>query len=230
VDYHIRQLALTLGGAGLFGHGIGASYQKFTILPTPHTDSVLAVLADEMGLLGLLFTFALFGMFAWRGFLIAQRATSPFGAFIAIGITIWVTLQTLMNTLSVLAIIPFTGVPVPFLSVGGSSLVALLFACGLMISVSRGSVVDKRVDAADEDEAENRQQTWSRRMRHHGAQALNQTAAIGRRNSRARVARTHSVAGAAAHGSGGIKLDAARGIISRLRGKKQRRGPVRWRE
>ncbi len=90
-DYHIRQLMLTLGGAGLFGHGIGASHQKFGLLPTPHTDSVLAVLTDEMGLIGLLFTFGLFGLFAWRGITIGQRANTPFGAFIAIGITVWVT-------------------------------------------------------------------------------------------------------------------------------------------
>ena len=100
--------------------------QKFNILPTPHTDSVMAVLADEMGLLGLLVTIALFGLFTWRGFVVAQRATTPFGAFMAIGITVWVAIQTLMNLLSVLSMIPFTGVPVPFLSVGGSSLVSLL--------------------------------------------------------------------------------------------------------
>ena len=139
MDYHIRQTLITLGGGGLFGNGIGASGQKFGYLPTPHTDSVMAVLGDEMGLLGLVMTLALFVIFAWRGLRIAHAADTPFGSFIVIGVVIWVIGQMLLNVMAIMAMIPFTGVPVPFLSVGGSSLVSLLIACGVVVSVARGS-------------------------------------------------------------------------------------------
>ncbi len=224
VDYHIRQLAYTLGGAGLFGHGIGASAQKYNnLLPTPHTDSVLAVLTDEMGLVGLLATFVLFGLFTWRGFHIARRASSLFGAFLAIGVTMWVIVQTLMNTLSVLALIPFTGVPVPFLSIGGSSLVSLMIACGLVLSVARGSLIDRDEKQASGVES-GLQSALARRIRHHGSKAAS-GAALGRRNSRTRFARPHRAAGVAGAGS---RFERVGGAIARLRG--GRRGPVRWRE
>jgi cell division protein FtsW len=188
-DYHIRQLMLTLGGAGLFGHGIGASHQKFGLLPTPHTDSVLAVLTDEMGLIGLVFTLGLFGIFAWRGIMIGQRAATPFGGFLAIGITVWVIVQTAMNMLSVLSMIPFTGVPVPFLSVGGSSLVSLLFACGILVSVSRGSKVDVDVDAV-EDDKQGRPGVL-RKLRQRGGFAFHASSSVSRRDRRPRAAGAH---------------------------------------
>lgn len=227
VDYHIRQLTLTLGGAGLFGHGIGASYQKFNILPTPHTDSVMAVLADEMGLLGLLVTIALFGLFTWRGFVVAQRATTPFGAFMAIGITVWVSIQTLMNLLSVLSMIPFTGVPVPFLSVGGSSLVSLLIACGVLVSISRGSRVDHDTD--DDDHEQPERSGIVSKIRQHGANAFHSSAAFGRRNSRTRAARTHRAERIESHGA----FDKDIRFSARLKRSAPRRNagrsPVRWR-
>lgn len=141
MDYHIRQSLITLGGGGLFGNGIGAGGQKFGYLPTPHTDSVVAVLGEEMGLVGLMLMIALFVMFAWRGLVVAHKADTPFGSFIVVGVVAWVIGQMLMNVLAMLAMIPFTGVPVPFLSVGGSSLVSLLAACGIVASISRGSKI-----------------------------------------------------------------------------------------
>ena len=149
MDYHIRQSLITLGGGGLFGKGIGAGGQKFGYLPTPHTDSVVAVLGEEMGLVGLLLMIALFVLFAWRGLLIAHNADTPFGSFIVIGIVVWVIGQMLMNVLAMMAMIPFTGVPVPFLSVGGSSLVSLLAACGIVVSISRGSKMLREEDAPE---------------------------------------------------------------------------------
>jgi cell division protein FtsW len=185
-DYHIRQLMLTLGGAGLFGHGIGASYQKFGLLPTPHTDSVLAVLTDEMGFVGLVFTLCLFGIFAWRGIVIGQRAATPFGGFVAIGVTAWVIVQTAMNMLSVLSMIPFTGVPVPFLSIGGSSLVALLLACGMLVSVSRGSKVD--LDSVETDDARPGRPNVLRKLRQRGGVAFHASTSVSRRDRRPRSA------------------------------------------
>jgi len=149
MDYHIRQSLITLGGGGLFGEGIGAGGQKFGYLPTPHTDSVVAVLGEEMGLVGLLLMITLFVVFSWRGLRIAQQADTAFGSFLAIGVVVWVMGQMLMNMLAMLAMIPFTGVPVPFLSVGGSSLVSLLAACGVVASVARGSTLLAGEDASD---------------------------------------------------------------------------------
>lgn len=167
-NYHIRQLMLTMAGGGWLGHGIGASYQKFAYLPTPHTDSVIAVLVDETGIFGLIFFLGLIGVFVWRGIRIAMAAKSSFGAYIAVGITVWVAVQTMMNLFSVLAMIPFTGVPVPFLSLGGSSLVSLLLACGVLVSISRGSNVDVRTADADDDDAGIREPKTARRIQRNG--------------------------------------------------------------
>ncbi|MDW8351522.1 MAG: FtsW/RodA/SpoVE family cell cycle protein [Anaerolineae bacterium] len=187
MDYHIRQTLITLGGGGLFGNGIGAGGQKFGYLPTPHTDSVIAVLGDEMGLLGLVMTLALFVIFAWRGLRIAQDADTAFGSFIAIGVVIWVIGQMLLNMMAILAMIPFTGVPVPFLSVGGSSLVSLLAACGVVISVGRGSQMlwegEKAQLPAAADQAK-------------GGRAARASFTIRRRHGRARFARAHRAQGA----------------------------------
>jgi len=165
-DYHIKQLMLTMAGGGWFGHGIGASYQKFQYLPTPHTDSVVAVLVDEMGMLGLIFFLGMIGVFIWRGIFIAMHSKSSFGAYVAVGITVWIGVQTLMNLFSVLAMIPFTGVPVPFLSLGGSSLVSLLCACGVLVSISRGTAADVVEPAAEDEESEVR--ASARRIQRNG--------------------------------------------------------------
>ncbi len=138
-NYHIRQSLITLGGGGLFGSGIGAGGQKFGFLPTPHHDSVVAVLGEEMGLVGVLAMLGLFGLFIWRGIVIARQADTDFGAFAAIGIVTWVASQMLLSVLAVLALIPFTGMPTPFISLGGSTMITTLVACGLLVSISRGT-------------------------------------------------------------------------------------------
>ncbi|MFN3705325.1 MAG: FtsW/RodA/SpoVE family cell cycle protein [Thermoflexales bacterium] len=138
-NYHIRQALISMGDGGLWGIGIGAGGQKFGFLPTPHHDSVVAVLGEEMGLIGMLAMLGLFGLFTWRGIVIARQADTDFGAFAAIGIVTWVTSQMLLSVLAVLALIPFTGMPTPFISLGGSAMVNTLVACGLLVSISRGT-------------------------------------------------------------------------------------------
>ncbi len=209
-DYHIRQLMLTLGGGGFFGHGIGASYQKFGLLPTPHTDSVIAVLTDEMGIIGLLFFLLLLVTFIWRGLHIAQHAQTRFGAYVAIGVTVWVAVQSLMNLLSVLAIIPFTGVPVPFLSLGGSSLVSLLCACGLLASISRGSALEVVSEPVGGKQPAGKEPSTTRIIRRHGEIAFHASADISRRNRRARAAGAGGVEGAYERTWNGIVRFAAR--------------------
>jgi len=184
MNYHIRQSLITLGSGGLFGNGIGASGQKFGYLPTPHTDSVLAVLGDELGLVGLLFVLVLFTLFAWRGLYIAQQAETAFGAFIAIGVVTWVIAQLLLNLLATLAVIPFTGVPVPFLSVGGSSLFALLIASGILVSIGRGSRLP-HPEGASAEHAE----TSTTAVK--GGKPVRAHPALRRRNSRPRFARAY---------------------------------------
>lgn len=137
--YHIQQALIAFGEGGLLGRGIGAGYQKFGLLPTPHTDSVFAVLAEEMGWLGVIVTLSLFVLLAWRATRIAYRADTAFGAFLGIGIISWIIGQTMINVLAMTALFPLPGVPVPFLSLGGSSLVSVLAACGILISISRGT-------------------------------------------------------------------------------------------
>jgi cell division protein FtsW len=139
VSYHVRQALVALGSGGLFGRGLGAGYQKFGYLPAPHTDSVFAVVGEELGLAGCLIVVALFALLAQRGFKIALEAREPFGAVLAVGVTCWLVFQAFINVAVMTATIPFTGIPLPFLSLGGSAMVSSLAAVGLLLSVSRGS-------------------------------------------------------------------------------------------
>jgi cell division protein FtsW len=139
VSHHVRQALVALGSGGVLGRGLGASYQKFGYLPAPHTDSVFAVLGEELGLAGCLVVVALFALLAQRGFKIALEAREPFGAVLAAGLTCWLMFQALINVAVMTATIPFTGIPLPFLSVGGSAMMSSLVAVGLLFSVSRGS-------------------------------------------------------------------------------------------
>ena len=136
-SYHVRQVLLTLGSGGLLGVGLGSSRQKYAYLPEATTDSIFAVIAEELGFLGAL---ALIGIFAWlflRGFRVAERAKSDFTRNLAVGLTLFLAVQTLVNLAAMVALVPLTGVPLPFISYGGSALVVELAAVGLLVNVSR---------------------------------------------------------------------------------------------
>jgi len=135
---HVQQALIALGSGRLWGVGLGMGHQKFGYLPFPHTDSVFAVLGEEMGLLGCLLVLFLFALLAWRGFRIALEATDEFGAVLAFGLTLLPVSQALFNVGVVTGILPPTGIAFPFLSVGGSSLLVSLAAVGILLSVSRG--------------------------------------------------------------------------------------------
>ncbi len=139
MSYHVKQALIALGSGGLFGRGLGSGYQKFGYLPAPHTDSIFAVLGEELGLAGCVVVIALFALLAQRGFKIALEARDPFGAVLAAGLTCLLLFQALINIAVMTAMIPFTGLPLPFVSMGGSSMVSSLAAVGLLLSVSRGS-------------------------------------------------------------------------------------------
>ncbi len=137
IGYQINQALLALGSGGLFGLGLGHSRQKFNYLPEPIGDSIFAVVGEELGLMGLAFLIFLFLIFAKRGLDIASRTKDDFGKFIAAGITAWVTFQALMNIGAITSLLPLTGIPLPFISYGGSALMSLLAAVGVLLSVSR---------------------------------------------------------------------------------------------
>jgi cell division protein FtsW len=144
VSYHIRQALIALGSGGPFGVGLGEGRQKLDYLPAPHTDSIFAVLGEEMGFFGCLVVIGLFVLLAYRGFKIARDAPDAFAALLACGVTCWLVFQALVNVAVVTGLLPFTGVALPFISCGGSSMVVSLAGVGLLLSISRGMRIGKR--------------------------------------------------------------------------------------
>ncbi len=135
--FHIVQSLLALGSGGVFGLGLGASRQKFFYLPEAHTDFIFAVLGEELGLLGTLAVLALFTAFAIRAFTIAQRTPDRFGFFVICGCTMLIVIQAFINIGVVTSSWPVTGVPLPFISFGGTSLIVNLIAAALIMNVAR---------------------------------------------------------------------------------------------
>lgn len=136
-NYHTQQAIIAFLNGGWTGVGLGQSKQKFGALPAPHTDSIFAIIGEELGVLGAAFVVILFVAFAIRGFQIARNARDPFGALLCIGFTSWVIIQALLNIAVMTALVPSTGVPLPFISFGGSSLMVLMIGVGMMLSVQR---------------------------------------------------------------------------------------------
>lgn len=137
--YQIIQALLAFGSGGLFGLGLGRSRQKFFYLPERHTDMIYAVLGEELGFIGAVLVLLLFAAFAWRGYRIAIQAPDRFSSLLAVGVTSLIVLQAAMNIAVVTATIPTTGIPLPFLSYGGSSLLITLSGVGILLGVSRYS-------------------------------------------------------------------------------------------
>lgn len=135
--YQIRQTLIALGSGGWTGVGLGAGRQKFGYLPAAHTDGIFAVLGEELGLIGCLMVVGLFAALACRGFRIALNSPDMFGTVLASGVTFSLIFQALINIAVVTATLPFTGIPLPFISFGGSSLVVSMAGVGLLLSISR---------------------------------------------------------------------------------------------
>jgi len=136
-SYHIRQAIIALGSGGLFGVGIGKSRQKYEYLPEANTDSIFAIIGEEIGFIGVLMLIALFIVLIWRGFRIARLQQDIFGRYLALGITSWIAFQVVMNIAAMVALIPLTGVPLPLLSYGGSSLIIILAGLGILVNISK---------------------------------------------------------------------------------------------
>lgn len=137
--YQIQQSTLAIGAGGFWGRGFGQSIQKFGFLPEPVGDSIFAVQAEEFGFIGSFFLCLAFVCWATRGLKIALNAQESFGSFLAVGIVLIVATQAFTNIGAMLGVLPLTGVPLPFVSQGGSSLILVLFASGIVLSVSRYS-------------------------------------------------------------------------------------------
>jgi len=135
--FQLMQSLIAVGSGGIFGVGLMESRQKLFYLPEAHTDFIFAVLSEELGLIAALVVLGLFAIYAWRGFRAALLAQDDFGRLAAIGITSMVLAQALINISVVIGLMPTKGIPLPFLSYGGSSLLAMLLATGVLLNISQ---------------------------------------------------------------------------------------------
>lgn len=135
--FQIIQSLLAIGPGGLFGLGLGESRQKFFYLPEPQTDFIFAIIAEELGFIGGSFVLLLFALLLWRGIRIALGAPDLYGSFLAVGIISMIAIQVMINIGVVTGLMPVTGITLPFLSYGGSSLTLMLMAVGVLLNISR---------------------------------------------------------------------------------------------
>ena len=135
--YQMVQSLYAIGSGGLFGVGLGNSTQKYLYIPEPQNDFIFAIVAEELGFVGCVAIIALFGIFVWRGIVIAMKAPDMFGSLLAVGVTTLVAVQAIINIAVVTASIPTTGMALPFFSYGGTALVILLASVGILLNVSR---------------------------------------------------------------------------------------------
>ena len=136
IGYQIRQSLISVGSGGWSGLGYAEGKQKLSFLPEPHTDFIFAVVGEELGLLGCCTVVVLFGLFFWRAARISVRADSPFGTYLGLGIACMVILQAFVNMSMVVSLLPTKGLPLPFVSVGGSSMIMTMTAVGILLNIS----------------------------------------------------------------------------------------------
>ena len=141
--YQLIQSFLALGSGGLTGLGLGQSRQKTLYMPEPHNDFIFSIIGEEVGLIGCLFIIALFLIFIWRGVRVAMNAKDTYGKLLAMGITSIIAVQAIINIAVVTGSMPVTGVQMPFISYGGTSLVINLTAMGILLNIS--SQVEKKI-------------------------------------------------------------------------------------
>jgi cell division protein FtsW len=139
-SYHVRQILIALGSGGIFGVGLGNSLQKYAYLPENATDSIFPIIAEELGFVGALFIILIFIVVIIRGFKISSIAKDSFGKLLAGGISSYLAAQVILNLGSQTALLPLTGVPLPFISAGGTSLIINMSAIGILLNIRRQSV------------------------------------------------------------------------------------------
>lgn len=139
VGYQVSQSFIALGSGGIFGHGLGNGRQKLMYLPASHTDFIFAIIGEELGFLGTVTVVILFICLLWQGIKIARFARDTFGYYLAIGITLLITIQALLNMGVVSGLFPNKGTPLPFISFGGTSLIVNLFSIGILLNIGKHS-------------------------------------------------------------------------------------------
>jgi len=137
--FQVKQSLISLGSGGIFGQGLGLSVQKFGFLPEAMTDSIFAIIGEELGLLGCILLLALFVALFWIGIKISKNSQDSFAKIVAIGIVFWIILQAFINILSAIGWFPLAGIPLPFFSSGGSHLVAEMIGIGLLLNISKNT-------------------------------------------------------------------------------------------
>jgi cell division protein FtsW len=133
----VVQSLIGLGSGHLFGAGLGGGQQQWGYLPNAHTDFIFSVIGEQLGILGAIAVLLLLTAFVWLGIRAAVRAPDHFGGLLALGLAAWVAAETLINVGAVVGVLPVTGIPLPFISFGGSSLVITMAAAGILISIAR---------------------------------------------------------------------------------------------
>jgi cell division protein FtsW len=147
---------IALGSGGVFGRGLGESLQKNLFLPEAHTDFILAIVGEELGVVGVLGLVFLYGLIAYAGLRVAQRAKGSYAKLLAAGITSLILCQASLNMFAILGLAPLTGVPLPFISYGSTNLIVLLGGVGLLLNVARGGSAHLRAVSPRPDRAGSR--------------------------------------------------------------------------
>lgn len=159
IGFQIKQALIAIGSGGFFGLGYGKSIQKFGYLPEVQSDTVFAAMGEELGFMRLMIILGMYAIFVYRGFRVAVEAPDRFGFLVAAGITTWIAAQTLLNMAVNLALFPLTGITMPFISYGGSSLVSIMLATGILLNISMHS----KETINQERKAQNARKTRRRR-------------------------------------------------------------------
>jgi cell division protein FtsW len=135
--FQLAQSLIAVGSGGMTGVGLMESRQKLFFLPEAHTDFIFSIICEELGFIGAVVVLTLFAVYGWRGFVAAMKAPDDFGKFLALGITVMIVGQALINLSVVMGMLPTKGIPLPFISYGGSSLFGMLLATGVLLNISR---------------------------------------------------------------------------------------------
>jgi cell division protein FtsW len=138
--YHINQALIAIGSGGVAGLGLGHSIQVYGYLPEAANDSIYAIIAEEFGIIGAVAIVVLFGVLVYRGLQVARNAPDMFSRLAAAGISLWMLFQALINIGAMLSLVPLTGIPLPFISYGGTSLVISLFGAGILLNISKYTI------------------------------------------------------------------------------------------
>ncbi len=148
VGYQITEALIAIGSGGIWGVGVGEGKQRLFFLPEAHTDFVLAILAEELGLVGMLLILSLFCVIVWRGLKIALRAGSTFDGYLAVGLTALIAVPAIFNAGVVTGLLPTKGLPLPLMSFGGSNLLSTLLALGLLMRIYRDDLKQRSGEAS----------------------------------------------------------------------------------